>query len=538
MPNLVLQSNTANRTFNIQHAVLEMPVEAGAVELIITPISTRSIDAKDFTYGYLPSQISDIQFQNLGDKVIASVFIKRTIDLKKTLNIPIPISGKSFLKKDYFNIVETTNVDPNVLVTDASSNLKSVDGNKITYNISNDLNKKSLMFTKKFTIVGDYYFSTQPTYTIKNNSTRYTVVSSVEKNASGKVISKTFDFFYTSPGVVSQKSDTEISFQANANLPSIKLSEVVSTKKEENKIYYVDQGRKIGKEGGIKKIAVKGVPGTTFKILISNSSGNTYNARTGAFEAGGGMIEGVVPTMIPGLNYGEARYAIRIPKTITSDTITVQFIDEKPIDHSLITSPTTADTITSGSAGAIQATVSSAATLTISVEPEAGAIDFAGPIVTLPGGAESTGEILLGKGNSEALKITQSGIYDFTFIVELPLATSNKFVIIKRQPLFVMPTDGVDNFIAWDSDETKKVLAQQADGTAIPSDWDFETAGLVGGLDVSIKAKVVGIGSIEATTGSFSSVAFKGKINVSNVGTTSSEVKLTLLNFLTLVTPS
>ena len=214
MPNLVLQSNTANRTFNIQHTVLEMPVEAGVAELIITPISTRSIDAQDFTYGYLPSQVSDIQFQNLGDKVIARVFIKRKIDLKKTLNISIPISGKSFLKKDYFNIVETTNVDPNVLVTDVSSNLKSVDGNKITYNISNDLNKKSLMFTKKFTVVGDYSFSTQPTYTIKNNSTRYTVVSSIEKNANGKRISKTFDFFYTSPDVVSQKSDTEISFTA------------------------------------------------------------------------------------------------------------------------------------------------------------------------------------------------------------------------------------------------------------------------------------------------------------------------------------
>ena len=101
-----------------------------------------------------------------------------------------------------------------------------------------------------------------------------------------------------------------------------------------------------------------------------------------------------------------------------------------------------------------------------------------------------------------------------------------------------MPTDGTDNFLAWDSDETKKALAQQADGTDIPSDWDFETAGLSGGLDVNIKVKAVGVGSIEATTGSFSSVLFTGKINVSDMGTTSSEVKLKLLNFLTLVTPS
>ena len=87
MPNLVLRPNTANRTFVIQHKALQMPVEPGVVELIITPTSKYTIDAKDFVTGTLPYQISSINFENLGEKVVAKVHIKTFIDLNKTLKV-------------------------------------------------------------------------------------------------------------------------------------------------------------------------------------------------------------------------------------------------------------------------------------------------------------------------------------------------------------------------------------------------------------------------------------------------------------------
>ena len=177
MPNLILKANVADIGFNIQHKVLQMPVAYGMHELIITPLSTYTISAQDFTFGVLPTQVSKIEYENLGEKIIAKIFLKATIDLKNHLNISVPISGKSFRKKDTFNVIETTAIDANVLVENTSINPKSIDGNKITYKISNDLGKKMFLFTKKFTIVGDYYFSSIPTYNIKSNNARYAVVN-------------------------------------------------------------------------------------------------------------------------------------------------------------------------------------------------------------------------------------------------------------------------------------------------------------------------------------------------------------------------
>ena len=62
MPNLVLKTNIANKTFNVQHKVLQMPVKSGIVELIVTPISRYTINAKDFISGLLPKEVSKIEY--------------------------------------------------------------------------------------------------------------------------------------------------------------------------------------------------------------------------------------------------------------------------------------------------------------------------------------------------------------------------------------------------------------------------------------------------------------------------------------------
>ena len=541
MPNLVLKSNIANRTFSVQPKVLKMPVKPGVVELVITPISTHTIDAKDFTVGFLPQRIASIKYENLGGKVIAKVLIAAAMDSNRTLNISVPISGKSFVKKDSFKVIDITNVSDNVLVVNTSLNPKAVVGNKTTYKIVNDLNRKSLLFTKKFSITGNNYFSLEPSYTIKNNSKRYTVVSKTERNQKNKITSKRFDFFYTSPKTISQNTNTEITFEAKSSTPNVRVSEIRATKKEENKIYSIDQGRKIGSEGGIKRVSVKGVPGTTFKLIVSNSANNAYNFKTGVFEAGGGILEGVVPPAVLGRNYGESTAYIKVPKTTTSDTITVRFIDDAPIDHALITSPAAADIVTAGPSKTAQIAAASKATLTVTIDGEAGGTDFTMPLVTLESGDESAGEFYLGKGNTEALtfKGTEGSsnfeVYDFGF--EVITSNASSFILIERQPLFVMPTGNTDNFVAWDSGSDKDT-ALTSTGVVIPSDWDFEDAGLAGGLDVKIKAKVTGIGNLDSDATGYASVLVKGTISVNNTGTVSSGLSLKLLNFLTLTTPS
>ena len=535
MPNLVLQSNIVNKTFIIEHKVLSMPVQPGIVELVITPLSKYTIDAKDFRTGLLPKEISNIEFENLGKNVIAKVYIKSVVDLKKTLNISMPISGTSFAKKETFNVVTTTNVDKRIIVTNMSTHPRSVSGNNITYNISNDLGKKTLLFTKKFTVAGDDYFSLVPKYNIKNKNTNYTVTSRVEKGMKNKILSKTFDVFYTSPSVVSKNSDSEIIFDAQISTPKIRVANKKATKKEEHKIYSIDHGRNIGSRGGIKTMLVKGVPGTPFKILASNALNKAYNPKTRTFENEGRMIEGVIPPASFGRHFGEAKVAIRIPRSTSAETITVKVVDDIAIDHKAITSPATADIATNVSSGAVKTIESNPiAKLTVGVELEAGATDFIGPIVTLEGGAESTGQILLGAGNAEALTFVEPQTYEFSF--EVKVAGGAKFVQIERQPLFVMPTDGVDNFVAWDSGSTKADATTSA-GVSIPSDWDFDS-GLSGGVDVNIKTTVKGVGTFDDGGSGFSSVLVKGKIVVNKIGNTDTTVNLKLLNFLTQVTPS
>lgn len=527
MPNLVLRTNIANKTFSTQHKVLQMPVQPSIVELIISPSPGHAIDAKDFTFGYLPKQISSITYENFGEKIVAKVKFALTVNATKALNIQIPIVGKGVIKKDNFNLIDTTNVDKNILVSNKTNYPKAVNGDTVIYKINNDLGKKTLLFSKKFTLIGDDFFAGEPTYNIKTNSNNYTVVSKIERNNVNKVTSKTFDFFYTSPDVITENKDTEVDFIARTKRKSAKLSSIVATTKEEGKIYSINKGRDVGREGGIKRMTVKGVPGSGYKFIISNSNNETYDIKTGSFRAGGGVIEGVIPAVKEGSNFGEAVIYARIPRTTSAETITTKFINETVI-HKSIVSPATAD-IMSGSVNE-ESTVSPLTTLSVTVDATG---SFIGDKVIIEGGSEVT-TILLGAGNAETLKFTESGTYDYSFTVTV---AGDNFIKIARQPLFVAPTGSVDNFVVWDSGSDKDDALTSA-GVAIPSDWDFEDAALAGGLITKISAKAEGIGVLNDTASAYESVRVSGTISVSNVGNVNSELKFRLLNFLSLVAPS
>ena len=527
MPNLVLRTNIANETFSTQHRVLQMPIQPSIVELIITPSPGYIIDAKDFSFGYLPKQISNIVYENFGEKIIAKLNIPLTIDSTKVLNVHVPIVGTGFIKKDNFTVIETSNTNDNILISSKTTYPKSIDGDMTTYKISNELGKKSLLFSKKFTLIGNDYFAGEPTYNIKTNSTNYTVISKIGRDNKNKMTSKTFDFYYTSPKVITKSKNTEIEFVATTKTKNIELLSKVATKKEEEKIYSINKGRDIGREGGTKRIVVKGVPGSNYKFIISNSSNETYDIKTGNFKEGGGMIEGVIPMAKKENNFGEAVMYIRIPRTTSAETITTKFITGT-VDHTSITSPAAAD-IASGSVNE-KNVVAAKATLSVTIDQTG---SFIGDTVVTEGGSEVT-TILLGAGNAETLTFTEGSTYNFAFTVT---TADNKFVKIERQPLFVAPTGDTDNFVAWDSGSDKDE-ALTSTGATIPSDWDFEDAGLAGGLIVKIKAKASGLGALNDTTSSHESVRVSGTITVNNVGNVNSELKLKLLNFLTLVTPS
>ena len=147
-------------------------------------------------------------------------------------------------------------------------------------------------------------------------------------------------------------------------------------------------------------------------------------------------------------------------------------------------------------------------------------------------------DIFLGKEGREVLQFKKPGQYRFDFIVSPGVV--DKVVQITRQPLFVMPTYPDDNFVAWDSDATKKILAQQADGTEIPSDWDWSTVGKTARVQMKISATGVGkIISTDAISGvdhyAYSQVRVTGELRVGEIGKLPASVDLKLDNFLSII---
>ena len=296
---------------------------------------------------------------------------------------------------------------------------------------------------------------------------------------------------------------------------------------------------------------MKGIPGTTFQFLISNKANQTYSARTGKFEDGGGIIDGTIPR-IEGTNYyGEWNMMVKIPRTITTEAITIQLVDGTPVAHELITSVETAAVATSGggssAAGAPQVLETSVTVLTVGVDRTDTTINqsFLGEIVTLDGGKLSDGSILLGKGNIEPLKfVGEAGQgfegYEFKFMV---LGYQDKFIKINRQPRFSLPRDK-DNFVAWDSGSTK-AEGVTSDGTTIGSDWDFDVVGdgeeptfaVKSGINVGVKMFAEGIGKEDAV-GAFQAVVIRGHIEVNNISKFTSTLNLRLHNFLSQVDPT
>ena len=343
MANLVIKSNTASRTFDIEQKVFKLPFDKDSVKLTITPREPYSIDSENFNYGALPGQASQIAFSNLGDKVIATVQINGKINSNNNGILDLPIFGRSTRKIDSFNIIETVSAGDNIMLSGSSSGQKSTQNDAVKYSIVNSLGNKKLVLSKTFTIPSGLKFSKAPTYTISGNPDRYNVITSERKDKKGIVTSKTFDFYYTSPSVITTSQDTQINFFASAKDYGQGTTKQNSIAAEQNTIYSIDKGRDIGPEGGVKRIVVRGTPGSTFSFIVSNSNGLMYSDETGTFTSSGRKITGTVPEPAFGKAYGESVTMIRIPKSTAGDTISTQFFNEEPVEVQKAKLATTTD---------------------------------------------------------------------------------------------------------------------------------------------------------------------------------------------------
>jgi len=553
MANLVVKSKTASNSFDIQQKVFQMPFTDSKVELIITPRKSRIINAGDFNVAALPSAITSVNFENLGSKVIAIINFNKEISSSRTVVINVPIYGTSVLKRDSFKIIQTENIIGDVLINSNSSFPKSIIGGETTYNISNNLGVKTLVLVKTFSVSNNFKFSKIPTYTISGNANRYQVITEFTRNNKKEIISKTFKFYYTSPAVLTSSIDTTIVFTVNTNGVTPLASELKSTNNKENKIYSINQGVDPGSLGGNKRITVKGVPGSTFKFLVSNSNGEIYDQNAGAFTNDGSIISGIIPNAVEGSSYGESIIRVNVPRSSTSQTISTKFIkDEDAIVQTARREAAIANAIALGDAGDISQAIKQAQSDEISVTKEVVSLttpiitlgvtmgDFLGPsvkVVNTDGETTSTNQVYLGNEGRVDLNISKIGIYPFKFIL-----TSTGRIQIVRQPIFTMPEiAGTDNFVVdGGTPSTAQKLAKLAsDGsTSIVSDWNWTT--VRENTNIAIATQIKGSGkhlateSVSGTTlYSYSQVEVYGEITVNNVGALSDSIALNLNNFLT-----
>jgi hypothetical protein len=549
MANLVVKSNSASTTFNIQQKVIKLPFEKGKVELIIRPKKSTLIYAKDFRVGLLPANVSKVEFEDLGDKVIAIVFIKQKIVSTKAVVLDIPISGTSVMKQDVFNVTELSTIQGGILSNSSSSFPKSVVNDETKYVIKNSLGKKILVFSKTFIIINGFKFTKPPTYTITGNANRYKVVTEFKKNNKKEVISKTFKFYYTSPKIITSSQDSIIRFTARANDKTPQVSELYATGIKENKIYSVNQGVDPGPLGGQKRIVVKGVPGSTFKFLVSDSNGAIYDINSGGFTGTGEPMSGIIPKPKNNKSYGESIIRLNIPRTSAAQTVTTQFfkdedptIQNKKIEIAIAKATKTGENVTELINVAQNKTQDQAldkvslTTPTLVFSVTLG--DFLGPKVDvdISGVTTETQQIYLGKEGRETLKITKPGTYDFSARIQ-----STGRVQLIRQPMFVMPEKaGEDNFVTdGGTPSTAQKLAKLASNgsTKIVSDWDWTT--VQENSNILMKMRVEGVGKVlgEETVSdivlqSYGSVVMRGRIVVKTIGKLGDTIALKLDNFL------
>jgi len=332
MAKIILKANIpSSKRFSAPWESVEVPLYSTAdvdpVEVILTPYAGGVIDAADFSHGLLPSNITSIEFNNsknivdVGNRVVAKVSIAKFKVISEIISLELPISGISRVSSNEFTLIDNTSVDSNIIVSGGGTSV-----------VKGDVGEVVNVLNKTFKVPDGYKFIKEPNYNINGNSKSYKVSVKIDKDNKGNTVCKSFTVLYTFPqsNLTDTRTDT-ISFSATSS--AIAKQEIkVATKKEEYKIYSIDTGAKVGLAGGFKKLTVSGVPGSRFKVLTQNSSGDVYNYETGLFS-GGRTVEGIIPPAKKGVGFGVFKKYIKVPKSTTDNNITTRVIEDKDIDH-------------------------------------------------------------------------------------------------------------------------------------------------------------------------------------------------------------
>ena len=596
MAKIILKTSLANSNVNVPWTQVDAVYNKipETTEVIITPRTGYTVNAKDFGVGLLPSVISNIQFINTSNnidssnKVIARVSFNKYLSKNEITSIFLPLSVSSRLSVNKIILVDITPIQNNIFVSDNTiANKETTLGPSLTnntYTIEGKPGAKLDVFTKTFTVPSGYNFIKAPSYKISGNSSRYNVVEQVQTDQ-GKITSKSFAVSCTLPSITDRSLSRDIiSFSASIETTNIvkpiNRDGNVKIDREDYKIYSIDTGREIGVEGGTKKISIKGIPGTPFKIAISTADGNMYNVKTGLFSSGG-VIEGIIPSARLGLGYGEFKQWIKVPASASATSVTINLVEDKDIDHAKIISTATADEQLTTR----QEDANIFPTLTLALK-DGGAVDTSAS----PDGHPSIFKIfrpLLYRESSTAIteffdtnyiangthavgpmpaknpistfirnsgfpKLERDKSKSFSFLVTSN--DDNMFLRINRQPKFA--TSGYARWdfatqLGYSSEDTKN---HQVDGTEIKSDWgtsiihtvtsdtsagtdlDFETGKW--GIE-SFEVELVGVekGNLHGVSGAIEAGGYRYiMVNITNIvgtcGTTDLTMELNLKNFL------
>ena len=550
MKNLILRANILDKNVDIQHRVLPLPLKTNVVELIISPKTGYILSTSNLSHGLLPSQIDEITFLQSGTRVIARVTISQNINNKVSHNVSLPIMSQSVLNIDSFKLTDRGfKTNKGVVSSSLSSFPKTTGINSETYNISSTPGETTLVLSKNLRAVGNYYFQKNPNYSITGNNNRYTIREESFTDSKNRLIGKKFNVYYTSPlGLDQTDNEDFIDFNVNITTKQYGRKKRAATAKEEYEIYSFSEGRKIGAEGGIKTMIVRGVPGTEFKIILQDGDKKTYNFDTGVFEAGGGMFLGTIPPARIGTGYGESLVYARIPRSPNNSTIKTIFTTDKPIDHLAIqqaVESTRDDSIVvppASSANPVIATVTSPTTVSVDEDVKSyttlnwsfgnGGAFTLDKLTYDPLDTRRSEEAILEKGaviTTKAKQGASTSPINFTAVVSATASDSN--LEIERQPLF----DKLGSFVNWDSGANKE-NALTSTGAVIPNDWYMSTADIESRARYTIAVKARGIGKAVDVSGAttYPQVEISGYISGITHGSKDIESKLDLLNFLTI----
>jgi hypothetical protein len=549
MANIILRTNIANKNFTVEHKVLKIPISKSTVELIISPKTGYIMKASDMVTGFLNKDfIKNISYIDSGKKIkaVVSLQAEEINKSKSNINISLPINGKTHVLEDDFTLVESCEGDENgnVIISDSSSYSPIVNnpqdyascccGSRTEnttvkkYTIKNKPGNKVLVLSKKFITPENYYFTKEPNYEITGNTTRYTIISETKKDKKQRLTYKSFDVYYTSPNETTPtKNEDTICFSSQTTSVLDKFLEEGKDikdrkprEKKENKIYSFDTTRSSTAKGGIEKVEVKGVPGTPFKIMSQNEAKQTYNFKTATFEAGGGMLTGIIPNPRPGLNHGIYTTYIKINRSSSNDTVTTRLISDNVVNHDLIKSAKI-ESEKRSLKKENKIIPNSSLVFTFNSESSAFTIPSDSPITIGPGRYQEPWK-------SEVIPLE----------IKLFPADLTKTIRIIRQPIH--NADAV--FHAWDSaysgDTTR---SYDSDGNAILTDWDVSGDGnavVNSEYKYIVQATAAGGGRVVYNDTDGDSYQFVTlKVSVSGVvfGTANVTPELKLKNFLEII---